>query len=103
MTETVTSPTYTIVSDYDGRLPVHHIDLYRITGEEEYELLGLDELLYADAISLIEWPERAPEQIPGATATIEIRIAPDGTRLISAPGALLEGLRDRDSGAEEDT
>ncbi|MFW6261289.1 MAG: tRNA (adenosine(37)-N6)-threonylcarbamoyltransferase complex ATPase subunit type 1 TsaE [Spirochaetota bacterium] len=87
--ETVTSPTYTIVSDYEGRLPLHHIDLYRISGSEEYEMLGLEELFSTDAVCLIEWPERAGGPIPGATATIDIRIAGDGTRLLTAPDTLI--------------
>lgn len=98
VTDTVTSPTYTIVSDYEGRLRMHHIDLYRISGEEEYELLGLDELLYADAVSLVEWPERAGDEIPGASATVEIRIAPDGSRLITAPEELLAPVAGADGG-----
>ncbi|MFW5684945.1 MAG: tRNA (adenosine(37)-N6)-threonylcarbamoyltransferase complex ATPase subunit type 1 TsaE, partial [Spirochaetota bacterium] len=43
--ETVTSPTYTIVSEYSGTLPLYHVDLYRISGEDEYVQLGLDDML----------------------------------------------------------
>ncbi|MFW5683672.1 MAG: tRNA (adenosine(37)-N6)-threonylcarbamoyltransferase complex ATPase subunit type 1 TsaE [Spirochaetota bacterium] len=87
--ETVTSPTYTIVSEYRGRLPLYHVDLYRISDEEEYLNLGLEELLYADGVSLVEWPERAGAPIPGATATLSIRILKDGRREICGPATLL--------------
>ncbi|MFP4113347.1 MAG: tRNA (adenosine(37)-N6)-threonylcarbamoyltransferase complex ATPase subunit type 1 TsaE [Spirochaetota bacterium] len=87
--ETVTSPTYTIVSEYRGRLPLYHVDLYRISDEEEYLNLGLEELLYADGVSLVEWPERAGAPIPGATATLSIRIREDGRREICGPATLL--------------
>lgn len=89
--DVVTSPTYTIVSEYEGRLRLNHIDLYRISGEEEYVNLGLEELLYADAVSLVEWPERAGAPIPGATATVELRIRADGDREIVGPDELLAG------------
>jgi len=92
--QTVTSPTYTIVSEYEGRLPLHHVDLYRISGEEEYLQLGLDDLIYADGITLIEWPERAEGLIGPSTVTVELRINPDGSRTVTAPDELLgEGSR----------
>jgi tRNA threonylcarbamoyladenosine biosynthesis protein TsaE len=56
----IRSPTFTLVNEYDGRLPVYHIDLYRIGGAEELEELNLREYLYADGVSLIEWFEKMP-------------------------------------------
>ena len=91
----MTSPTYTIVSEYQGRLSLHHIDLYRITGEEEYLQLGLDDLIYADGVSLVEWPERAEGAIGPDTVTIELKINTDGSRTVTGPGELLgEGTDD---------
>jgi tRNA threonylcarbamoyladenosine biosynthesis protein TsaE len=58
--ETMPSPSYTIVEEYQGDAAlVLHIDLYRLHDESEFELLGLDDQM-ADAISLVEWPERSP-------------------------------------------
>lgn len=58
--ETMPSPSYTIVEEYQGDVAlVLHIDLYRLHDESEFELLGLDDQM-ADAISLVEWPERSP-------------------------------------------
>jgi tRNA threonylcarbamoyladenosine biosynthesis protein TsaE len=56
----IRSPTFTLVNEYDGRLPVYHIDLYRIGDAGELEELNLREYLYADGVSLIEWFEKMP-------------------------------------------
>jgi tRNA threonylcarbamoyladenosine biosynthesis protein TsaE len=56
----VRSPTFTLINEYHGRLPVYHIDLYRIGREEEIEALNLREYLYAEGVSLVEWVERLP-------------------------------------------
>jgi tRNA threonylcarbamoyladenosine biosynthesis protein TsaE len=63
----VPSPTFPIVQSYappETRLPVWHVDLYRVEQAEELEELGLDEALY-DGVLLIEWPERLPALWPG--------------------------------------
>jgi tRNA threonylcarbamoyladenosine biosynthesis protein TsaE len=56
----VRSPTFTLINEYQGRLPVYHIDLYRIGRAEEIDALNLREYLYSDGVSLIEWIERLP-------------------------------------------
>ncbi|MFA7257056.1 MAG: tRNA (adenosine(37)-N6)-threonylcarbamoyltransferase complex ATPase subunit type 1 TsaE [Kiritimatiellales bacterium] len=70
--EPVCSPTYTIISEYRGTIPFHHIDLYRLGGSEEAFDLGLDEYLEAGGVTVIEWAERAAELLP--PDTIHIRI-----------------------------
>jgi tRNA threonylcarbamoyladenosine biosynthesis protein TsaE len=71
----VTSPTYAIVQEYEAeRTPVFHLDLYRLRGPEELANLGWDDLLAADALVLIEWPERAGAYLP---AHVPIRLAHD--------------------------
>ena len=57
----VTSPTFTLVNEYPGRFPVYHIDLYRISEEDELVELGLDELMGERGIAIIEWAEKLPE------------------------------------------
>jgi len=54
----VTSPTYTLINEYPGRCPLYHIDLYRLDGAADFEDIGLDEALYGDGVSAIEWAER---------------------------------------------
>lgn len=70
--EPVCSPTYTIISEYRGTVPFHHIDLYRLGGPEEAFDLGFNEYLEADGITVIEWAERATELLP--PSTIHIRL-----------------------------
>lgn len=56
--EDVRSPTFTLINLYQGRLPVYHIDLYRIDKPAELEELGLEEILGADGVAIVEWAER---------------------------------------------
>ncbi|HYV18277.1 MAG TPA: tRNA (adenosine(37)-N6)-threonylcarbamoyltransferase complex ATPase subunit type 1 TsaE [Verrucomicrobiae bacterium] len=56
--EEVRSPTFTLVNPYAGRLPVYHVDLYRIENPRDLEELGLEEILGTDGVAIIEWAER---------------------------------------------
>ncbi|MEI6891661.1 MAG: tRNA (adenosine(37)-N6)-threonylcarbamoyltransferase complex ATPase subunit type 1 TsaE [Pontiella sp.] len=69
----VTSPTYTLIGEYEGRLPLHHLDLYRLSGPEEALGLGLEEYFYTDGITAIEWAERAEGLLPDDLLHIEIK------------------------------
>jgi tRNA threonylcarbamoyladenosine biosynthesis protein TsaE len=91
--DTVTSPTYTIVSEYSGRLDLFHIDAYRLKGEGDFFEIGGYELLGAEnSLCLIEWSERIPEIIDKDTAVIEIRVEEDGSRVFVIEGTWLEGV-----------
>lgn len=73
----VTSPTFTLLHEYDGSLdgkPVklYHLDVYRLEGERQLETLGLDELLTDDALVLVEWGEKFKSIKKRATGEIEI-------------------------------
>ena len=54
----VRSPTFTIINQYQGRHPIYHLDLYRLDSYEDIANLGLEEFLYGDGVSIIEWPEK---------------------------------------------
>src|SRR6266704_3230966 len=56
----IRSPTFTLINEYHGRLPVYHIDLYRVGSREELEGLNLREYLYSDGVSVVEWFEHLP-------------------------------------------
>lgn len=79
------SPTFAIVQPYappETRVPVMHVDLYRIDDPHDLDELGLDEA-QADSVLLIEWPERAPGRWPDALA-LSLDFAPDGGRALTA-------------------
>ena len=68
-----TSPTFTVVNEYDGGdFPVYHFDMYRIEEEDELLELGFDEYLNANGICIIEWPENIPNSLPRKFIRVEI-------------------------------
>lgn len=72
LAERIPSPTFVIANSYTaGRLPFHHIDLYRLCDAEELDQLGLDEL-FVDGITAIEWADRFPDLLPGDHLTLTI-------------------------------
>jgi tRNA threonylcarbamoyladenosine biosynthesis protein TsaE len=54
----IRSPTFTLINEYSGRFPIYHIDLYRIENQEEIYSLGLEEILFNQGITIIEWAEK---------------------------------------------
>ncbi len=76
--EPVTSPTFTLISEYYGKLPLYHMDVYRLDSIDEFLDLGVEDMLYGDGICIIEWSEKISETLPDSTITISISI-PDTT------------------------
>ncbi len=72
VSEYITSPTFTLINEYQGRLPIFHFDLYRIQSPLELYELGLDEYLYGEGVCLIEWPEIIMADITGKKYEINL-------------------------------
>lgn len=62
--EEVTSPTYAIVHQYTGRVPVYHLDLYRLAGPADLTNIGWDDIMASGGAVIVEWPERADGALP---------------------------------------
>jgi tRNA threonylcarbamoyl adenosine modification protein YjeE len=82
----VPSPTFTLVQNYDLRLPVAHFDLYRLGSADELDELGLEDALN-DGAALVEWPERAAERLPQTPAEIRFE-GLDATRTASISASM---------------
>ena len=77
----ITSPTFSLLHEYPGRLAMYHLDLYRLESEEEIEDLGFLEYIYSDGVSLVEWPDRLASLTPEEHLLIKIEPNGDESRL----------------------
>jgi tRNA threonylcarbamoyladenosine biosynthesis protein TsaE len=78
----VVSPTFMLVREYEGRVPVHHLDAYRLSGAAELEDLGIDEVLPADAVAFVEWADRVVDALPESWLELALHTRPDEVREI---------------------
>jgi tRNA threonylcarbamoyladenosine biosynthesis protein TsaE len=87
VTELVVSPTFTIVREYEGRVPLVHVDVYRIDAVQELHDLGFEEVVRDDAVTLVEWGDRIDGLLPGDR--LDVRLAPgaaDDERVVEIEG-----------------
>ena len=84
VTETVTSPSFTILNVYEsGRVPLYHFDWYRLESEAELYELGMDEYLGGDGIAVVEWAERCPDAVPENAIRIPLEATgPESRRIL---------------------
>lgn len=74
VTEHITSPTFTIVNEYDsGRLKLFHFDVYRVSDPDEIYAIGFDDYIFSDGVSLIEWANYIEEILPSEYLHIHIQ------------------------------
>jgi tRNA threonylcarbamoyladenosine biosynthesis protein TsaE len=83
----VTSPTFIMIAEHAGRLPLYHVDLYRTESLEEIRGLGLEELLDGPGVTAIEWAEKAEPLLPPGAIRVRIRGAGDEPRTVEIDGA----------------
>jgi tRNA threonylcarbamoyladenosine biosynthesis protein TsaE len=82
-TEVVTSPTFTLVHEYQGnRLPIYHFDFYRIESLAALRAIGFDEIIFGGGVSVIEWADRFADAIPPQARWIKFEIVSDDQRRI---------------------
>ncbi len=80
--QTVNSPSYILINEYEGKIPVYHIDLYRLQRLEDIIALGLEEYLDGDGICVIEWADRMGELLPESYIQVRITGEDEFTREI---------------------
>ena len=89
----VTSPTYTILNIYPGRLPLYHFDLYRLQGPEEVAELGFEEYFDGTGACVVEWAERLARETPAELLTVTLHHADAGSRSVCFTGTGERGAR----------
>ena len=96
----VNSPTFILIQEYEGRLPLYHFDTYRLRDEDEFLELGAEELMGTEGVCLIEWADRVADVLPDDYLRIEIAITGPSERefQITATGPksarILSGLKE---------
>lgn len=90
----VTSPTFVLVNQYRGRLPVYHVDAYRTGSLTELVDLGLEEMLHGEGVTVVEWADKLLPLLPPRTVTVTIAGLGDEPRQIelAGPAEVLAGV-----------
>ncbi|OKY76539.1 MAG: tRNA (adenosine(37)-N6)-threonylcarbamoyltransferase complex ATPase subunit type 1 TsaE [Desulfobulbaceae bacterium DB1] len=90
----ITSPTFSLLHEYPGRIPLYHMDLYRLGSAEEIEELGFEDYIYGNGLTVIEWPDRLEYLMPDNRLDIFISTVSATCRslLLTAHGKMLSRL-----------
>ena len=82
ISDTITSPTFCLISEYYGKMPLYHMDVYRLEGGEDFVNLGTDDMIYGDGVGIIESSGKIMEELGKRTIILKITPNEDGSRLI---------------------
>ena len=86
ITGIIKSPTFTIICEYEGRLPLYHMDMYRISTDDEFEMTGGKELLTSGGVCVIEWSGNIKDSLPADIIHINIKVITPEEREIEIEG-----------------
>ena len=81
--EEITSPTFTVLEEYSGRLPFYHFDLYRIDNDTEFENLNFEDYWFGSGVCVVEWPQKAGSRLPDNSIKVHISYIDETSREIS--------------------
>ena len=79
----ITSPTFTLISEYEGKMPLYHMDVYRLDTSEDFINLGTEDLIYGKGVSIIEWSEKILDALPKNTIILKLEAQEDNSRIIT--------------------
>lgn len=82
--EAVTSPTFVLVREYPGCLPIYHLDLFRLNQLDDLETIGYDEYVAGQGVTLIEWAQKMPQALPRDYVELTFTVSGPTTRTIAA-------------------
>ena len=87
VTDYITSPTFALINEYEGRVPVYHFDVYRLENVEDLYDLGFDDYFYGKGISIIEWADKIEKLLPEERIVLDIEKGEDeNSRVINITG-----------------
>ncbi len=101
--EYITSPTFNIIKEYEGRLPFYHMDVYRLESEDDMYDLGYEEYIYSEGVTIIEWSKKIEGILPAERINIEIKRIDDNSRILYINGKgktydkLVKGLKNHEN------
>ncbi len=98
----VNSPTFVLIQEYPGRLPVYHFDAYRLSGSREFAELGADEYFAGDGVCVVEWADRVADALPAEYLRVEIEATGSSARTfrVTGVGARYEAVLSRLGGPD---
>jgi tRNA threonylcarbamoyladenosine biosynthesis protein TsaE len=97
----VSSPTFVLIQEYEGRLPIYHFDAYRLGGESDFDELGAHEYFQSAGVCLVEWADRVPRSMPAERLEVHLTVVGETSRRaeLTAHGRPYEEILVRLTGA----